>query len=586
MKKWICLLASLVLFCSVIGLASASLADEEAVTVTFSTDPVTLMVGKYTTVKTKVAPYAAAKKGVTFASSDESVATVSSKGKVTGVAAGECQITATSDYDTTVSASLAVTVIVPVKKLTVTAESDKIFIGQTLQLTIGYDPEDATLQSVTYDSLNDSVASVSEDGLVTGLKRGSATISVRSADENAKATYKVNVQQAPESVTIKQESAEASVGKKVSLRATVLPTNANDRTVSWTSADESVATVSSKGVITIQGAGNTTVTAACNADPSVTASIPVTGLQLAESVTFDSDVYNVYINETLQLSPIVLPANTSDPSVTYKVGNNKIATVDENGLVTGLKGGKTTVYAYAADGSRKKGHATIQVIVPVTGVSFKYKDVRVGEGNYGTFYATIAPSTASDKNMTWVSSDDRIATVTGTTNRFKIKGHNWGRCKVTGTTEDGGFTVVVNVDIGSLKHAVTVTSVSVRDGKPYLKLKNKSNMNITQVRFEMRGYNSGLQPIDMSTKGDKSVLKGAYDLPLASGESTKHGVFTFYNKSDYPGLYILQFCITGWSTDTGYYDSNGVLQYNYNLSESHWEWVTYPEGQTPLLATN
>ena len=80
----------------------------------------------------------------------------------------------------------------------------------------------------------------------------------------------------------------------------------------------------------------------------------------------------------------------------------------------------------------------------------------------------------------------------------------------------------------------------------------------------------------MSTSGDVYVLDGSYNNPLAEGESTRHGAFTFYNRSNYNGLAILTVCITGWSTDSGYYDRNGQLQYHYNISSNKWEWVTYP----------
>jgi uncharacterized protein YjdB len=578
MKKWISLFVSLVLFLGVFGTAGLSLAEEEAVTVTFTTDAVTLAVGKTATVKANASPYAAKKKGVEFTSSDENIATVASNGKVTAVAAGQCQIIATSKYDTKATASLPVTVITLVKKLVVSADSDALLAGRTLQLNVAYEPADATQQSATYASLNKSVATVSETGLVTGVKRGTASISVKSADGNAKATVKITVKQAPESVTVSPENAEAAVGRKVTLKATVLPTSANDKSLTWVSADENVATVSSKGVVTIVSVGSTTVTVTCNDDPSVTASVPVRGLELAQSVAFDSDLYSLFLNGTVQLNPIVLPDTTTDKTVTYKVANRKIATVDENGLVTGVKGGKTTVTASTADGSKKSAKTTIQVIVPVTGVSYKYKDVRVGVSSTGTFTAAVSPSDATDKTMSWVSSDESIATVTGTTNRFKIKGLKWGRCKVTGTTADGGYTVEINVDIGSLKRVISATSVTIKDGKPYLTLINNSNMNITQIRFEMKGYDSTKLPIAMSTTGDLTILEGAYESPLAEGESTQHGTFTFYNKSDYPNLAILQFAVTGWSTDTGYYDSNGQLQYNYNISEDSWDWTTYPAG--------
>jgi uncharacterized protein YjdB len=580
MKRWLSVLLTITLLAGVSTLAPAFAADETAVS--FATDAVYLAVGKYTTVKVSVTPYAAKKKGVTYAVSDEAVATVTSKGKVTAVAVGECQLTATSVYDPTVSASVPVKVIMPVSDLSVTAPSDAVFIGQSLLLNTAVKPADATEQSVRYASSSDAVATVNTDGLVTGIGRGKATITVTSVDGYAKATFALNVRQQPESVDVAPESVAAATGKKVQLKATVLPKDANDKTVAWASGDERIATVSAKGLVTLVGVGQTQVTATANDNPAASAAVPVQGMELAQSIAFDSTLYTVNVGETTQLFATVLPQSTTDKTVTWQVKDKRVATVDENGLVTALKGGKTTVYAHTADGSKKRASATVQVLVPVTGVSYRYKDVRVGAGGYGTFTADITPKNATDKAMTWVSSDEGIATVSGTTNRFKVKGRRWGRCKVTGTTEDGGFTVEVYVDVGSLRHAVTVTSLSIKNGKPYLTLRNQSDMDISQVRIELLGYDDALQPIVMSlTVDDPYTLTGSYNMPLAPGEKTTHGQFTFYKHSDYVNLAVLQVTITGWSTDTGYYDRNGRLQYNYNIAQDKWEWVTYPSNVNP-----
>ena len=576
MKKWLSLFLTLTMICGGISFTGVALATDT--TVTFASDALYVAVGKTASAKASVKPYAATKKGLSYQTSDESIATVSSKGVVTGVAVGECQLTATSKLDTAVSQSIPVKVIQPVEDMDITSESSTVFVGETLALSIAYKPADATLQNATFASSKESVATVSPEGVVTGVSRGTAKITVTSADGYATTGITVTVAQKPESVAIAPETASAAVGKKVQLKATVLPDDANDKSVTWTSADESVATVNAKGLVTIQSVGETQITATSNANAAATATVPAKGLELAKSIAFDNTLYSVLINQTVQLGVSVTPDSASDKSVTYKSKNAKIASVDENGLVTGLKGGKTVIYAYTADGSKKKASTTVEVIVPVTGVSFKYKDVRVGVGSRGSYTVAIAPSDASDKTMSWVSSDESIATVTGTTNRFTVKGRRWGRCKVTGTTEDGNFSVDVYVDVGTLRHAVTISSVSIKNGKPYLSFRNQSDMDISQVTYEILGYDLSLQPIFMSTTGDRYTLYGAYNVPLAGGESTRHGQFTFYSPSDYDGLAELQVAITGWSTSSGYYDHNGKLQYNYLISEQQQEWVTYPSG--------
>ncbi len=578
MKKILAILTALTLLAG--GFA---LAENAAVSVTYSKSDITLAVGTSTSVKVSVTPYIAKKKGVTYATSDAAVATVTEKGRLTAVAQGDCQLTVTSVYDSTASVSIPVHVIVPVEKLTLTADGTSVAVGKALLLNVAYDPANATQQSVTFTSSSDSVATVSQAGLVTGVKRGTATITALSADGNAKAYLKITVAQSPQSISITPESSKAAIGKTVKLKATVLPKSTNDQTITWSSDDESVATVTTKGVVTLKGIGTANITATANADAFISSSVTVQGVQLAQSIALDSDLYAVVLGQTTQLHQTVLPNTTTDQSFTYKVNNTRIATVDANGLVTALKGGKTTVTVTTADGSKKHDSATIQVLVPVTGVTYKYRDVRVGVGNRNSYTASVQPSDATNKNMTWVSSDESIATVKGTTNRFSVKGLRWGRCKVTGTTEDGSFTVEINVNVGSLDKAITVLDASIRDGKPYLSLRNASNMNITEIRYRMVGYDATYNKVKMSTSGDLYVLQGVYDTPLAEGEVTGHGQFTFYNRSDYPNLAILKFCVTGWTTDTGYYTSNGQKQMNYNLSDSNWNWIIYPASTNPDL---
>lgn len=90
--------------------------------------------------------------------------------------------------------------------------------------------------------------------------------------------------------------------------------------------------------------------------------------------------------------------------------------------------------------------------------------------------------------MSWVGRKESIATVSGTDASFSVAGHAWGRCKVTSTTVDGGYTGTINVDVGSLTSATTITQTSNEVGSPSFVLTNVSAMNITQIRFQIVGF--------------------------------------------------------------------------------------------------
>lgn len=287
--------------------------------------------------------------------------------------------------------------------------------------------------------------------------------------------------------------------------------------------------------------------------------------------TLQAQAKSVNVGQTLPTEIVLNPNDATVKAFTYKSSNNKVAVVDENGVVMGIKAGKATITATAADGSKKKASISIKVTQPPTGMHFSKPDVRVGVKSHTTISAIMEPKNAVKGDVTWVSSDPAIATVEGTSTKAKIYGHKWGRCTVTATAKEGGYTASIHVNVGNLLKAVAVDSIEIKDGKPYIVLKNKSDMNITQVRYEMVGFDIQGNPIQMSTLGD--TLMGGYNHPLAPNEYSKHGQFTFYQAADYTGLSHLSIAITGWMTDTGYYNNNGILKHDYNIAEKYYEWV-------------
>ncbi len=581
MKK---LLSGIAITCILLFVLTA--VQAEAATLTFGREMLTLSVGRYITVKASVEPYGALREGATYSVSDESVASVDKDGKVRGLAIGTCELTATSKYDETVSVTIPVFVVVPVKQVILTAEQNSVVVGSTLQLTVAIKPEDATIQSVVYSSSDDAVLTVTQDGLVTGTGYGKATVTAESADGRAKDKLSISVKQPPESVSVSPASLTLAAGKSRQLQASVLPKTADDKTVVWTSADESIATVSRTGKVTGVSRGETVITAACKDNAAASFDIPVSVYQLATGVAFDRDSYDVTLGESLQLTYSVCPDDTSDQAVTYKVRNIKVATIDETGVVTALKGGSTTVTVTTADGSKKSGTATIRVLVPVTGVSYPRTDIRVGEGRYGHFTVNLEPkdATSLNLNMSWTIADPYVATVSGDTTTFKIEaGNDWGRTTVTGVTEDGGFPITLFVNVGSLNRAVTARDLEIRYGSPYIILKNNSDMVITQVRLSLHGLDSNKQPIKMSATGDLYTLNGSYDGTLYPGEQTAQTMFTYYSQSNYSDLKYLELLITGWSTSDGYFDSNGMLQYEYSISPSNQPKTITPSGTDPTL---
>jgi len=544
-------------------LAAGSAAAQQKGEIIPKYDPMLLPMGKSMLARHTVKPSSLSKAGVTFESSDESIATVNRQGYVKSVALGECTITITSKKDPSVQAVMPVRVVIPVEKVKASAEKRTLKVGETTQITCQFQPEDATMKQAVYTSSKPGVAEVDANGVIMAVSRGRTTITVSALDAQAKSTLNITVEQQPEEIQLGEEELRMTVGRKTTLKATVLPKDTNNKKLVWTSSDPEIISVSKEGQLSARKRGEAVITVASQADPSVSDSIVVSTVQKAESVSLGQKQYDVIIGGTFHLSPSVKPADASSKAVTYKVKDPKICSVTPNGLITALKGGSTTVTVTTADGSNKRATATIRVVVPVTGVSSDKKRVRVGMGTDMYFTANIEPKEATNKSMTWTSSDESIATVKGTNNKVRIYGHKWGRTKLKGVTEDGEYTLNLIVDVGQLNRAVVIKEHYISDGQPYIKFRNRSNMNITEITYSLEGFDMEGEVVRLRTK--KNVLNTFYDKPLAPGESTETIKARVSNDDALKVLASTKLTITGWKTDTGYYTEDGDMLYVYEI---------------------
>lgn len=168
-----------------------------------------------------------------------------------------------------------------------------------------------------------------------------------------------------------------------------------------------------------------TMTSADNPEATETFRILVT--QPVKSIQIQAENKTVASGSTIRLTGECQPADASIKGIVWASKNPQIASVDSNGNVTGLKRGNAVITATAADGSGAKGNITISVIQPVTGLRISPAEIRVTTGRYTQAKVTAQPADASDKSVTWTSSDERIATVVN----GRVTGQKAGTCTVT-----------------------------------------------------------------------------------------------------------------------------------------------------------
>ncbi len=148
----------------------------------------------------------------------------------------------------------------------------------------------------------------------------------------------------------------------------------------------------------------------------------------------------------MQLNATVLPVNASNKNVTWSSSNNSVATVSASGYVTGHSVGHATIFATSAENANKKGQAAIEVIsatIPVTGITLNKSTTTIEVGKNETLVATVLPSGATNKTITWTSSNATVATV----NNGVISGIKKGSATITARTNDGNFTAAVTVTV-------------------------------------------------------------------------------------------------------------------------------------------
>ena len=511
-----------------------------------------LRMGSQQTLKATVLPTNANDRAVVLSTTDESVVRVQGS-TLTPKAVGECDLTIASRQNPEVTKQYHLLVVQPVTKMQLTAAQKTTIIGGTLPLTVAYSPVNASIKAVTWSSGNEKVAAVDENGVVTGVSKGTATIKATAADGSKRtATFQVTVQQQPESITLKETSAVVNMGSYKTLTATVLPANANDKAIVWASSDESVATVSAKGRVTPVAPGSCVITCRSKNFPEVCATAAVEVHQLVTKIIFADKDVSFNVGDTCQLFWQISPANATNPALSFMSSNEKIATVNGDGVVTGLKRGSCTITATAADGSKKKATVKINVLQPVLGVHMENDTIRVGVDESYTARAVLEPSDASNTAMSWTSADTSVATVKGSRNKPTVTGKRWGTTTITGVTQDGGYTTTATVNVGDYDKALKINDLYLSNNKIKITVNNESNMTVTRFSFIIECYDIYDAPLPCSENGAHTFY-GSYSLTLYQGESTEHGRFYFGNyvqPEAQIGRVVMR--ITGYSTDTGY----------------------------------
>ena len=296
---------------------------------------------------TTITPSNATDKTVTWISNSTN-ATVNSSGVVTAVSAGSAVIRATTGSGN-LTATCTITITVPVTSVSISPIITTVNSGSTKPLTVTVLPSNATNKVVSWSSANTAVATVNSLGVVTGISAGSSTIRAQTVDGEFAATSAVTVTIGVKSITLHTRNISLLKGATFQSTATIAPSNATNKTVTWSSAIASVATVSNSGLITAIGNGTGIITCFTQ-DGNKTASIIVRVTTPVSSVRLNQTALSLTRNTTHQLASVISPSIASNQAVTWSTSNSAIVTVSSSGNVRGIAIGSAVITVQTLDG--------------------------------------------------------------------------------------------------------------------------------------------------------------------------------------------------------------------------------------------
>ncbi|MBR4444650.1 MAG: Ig-like domain-containing protein [Solobacterium sp.] len=430
--------------------------NRSAESVSLNKQAITLKKGEQETLIATVLPQDADDKTVTWTSSNATVASVDSNGKITAHQSGTAVITVKTN-DGGYTAECTVTVITPVTGVSLNKNNLTLPEGGTETLTAAISPEDADDQTVTWTSSDAAIAAVDNNGKVTAIKSGTAVITVQTNDGSYTAKCSVTVTKKEEpvyvsSVTLNKKELTLKAGKSETLTATVLPENAEDKSVTWTSSDAAIASVDSNGKVTAQKSGTAVITVKTN-DGGYTAECKVTVITPVTGVSLNKNTLALLEGETETLTATVTPENADDKSVTWSSSDASVAKVD-NGKVTAIKAGTTVIKVTTKDGGyTAECKVTVtkkEETVHVSGVSLNKEELTLRVGKSETLTAAVLPEDAEDKSVTWSSSDPSVAKVdaNGKVTAVADTGiADPASAVITVTTNDGKYTASCTVTV-------------------------------------------------------------------------------------------------------------------------------------------
>ena len=378
-------------------------------------------------------------------------------GKVTALKTGTATITAASAENGDIKAECTVTVIRMAESIEAEFDKEYLWVGESGNVVYEVLPEDTTDKSVVFTSDDETIATVDENGVVTAHKAGTATITVATTDGRATAEVEVEIRQQVEGIELTEAEKTVSVDDVFDLTVNVLPADAYNKEVVWTSSDEEVLKVVD-GKVTALKTGTATITAASAENGEIFDECEVTVIKYISSIFFMESEIKLEKGGVYFIEASYLPADATETELTWSSSDESVLQVLANGKVKALKAGEAKLTINTV---RDEVFAECIVTVEVKSESVELDTVSAELycGDTLTLVATVLPEDATNKSIIWATTDDNVLTVD---ENGVVTAVGKGTAKIVATTEDTGvsaeceFTVRKHVESVSVdKHDYT-----------------------------------------------------------------------------------------------------------------------------------
>ncbi|CAM4015764.1 Ig-like domain-containing protein [Mesobacillus zeae] len=303
----------------------------------------------------------------------------------------------------------------------------------------------------------------------------------------------------PQSITINKSNFSLMVNRTVQLTATVKPSTAINKSVVWTSSNPSIATVDTRGNVKAIKAGKTSITATAQGDTAIKNSVEVTVTDIVPtSLKLSRSALNITNNQTVKITATVAPTNAVNKTIVWKSSNNKVATVDSKGNIKGIANGSAAITATSQ--ANPKVYKKVNVKVSTKTVKINKTSLSLIAGKTGTLAATVSPADSTNKDVTWKSSNKKIATVDS---KGKVTGKAKGTATITATVQGAKAAkvkVTVTPPVAAKSVKLNRTMVTLGKGKTLTLSATVSPSNTTNKTVRWKSSNTKVAKVNSSGK--------------------------------------------------------------------------------------